>query len=350
MDKIADMDTLAPDYAQVLDAMNDILQRMAIAKEVPGALASRTDRKRLLALSQAFSSESIQLYYQIALHGRRDLYLSPTARGGFEMTCLRMLAFDPDVNQDLNQNTGNEKKNLKSVKAKTQRSVQTPQSSQSEQTVSPSLSSSAPHAAQPTPRKLAAVKNVSAVATSDALQNPEPISQSVTDTAQAPIEQSQVDVTPPELAPTVQLDDYKAELNIQNWVEYYKSLPLKGAVRQLAKHCVLAAQGLGTLSLSLDSDVAPMLSESLKLELQKAICDQEGKSVRLHIEAAEITGITPAAQEKAVATQKQKDALSAIEQDPFVQAMQKQFAVRVDKRSIKPVSQNMAPKTDGKTD
>ena len=126
MQKVADMDTLAPDYAQVLDAMNDILQRMAIAQEVPAALASRTDRDRLLSLSKVYSAEKIQLFYQIALHGRRDLYLSPTARGGFEMTVLRMLAFAPD---DLKISVP-EKKTFKSVK-------QSPTSSAPSQTAAP---------------------------------------------------------------------------------------------------------------------------------------------------------------------------------------------------------------------
>ena len=37
----------------------------------------------------------VQLYYQIALIGRRDLALAPDPRGGFEMVMLRMLAFRP---------------------------------------------------------------------------------------------------------------------------------------------------------------------------------------------------------------------------------------------------------------
>ncbi|HYQ92803.1 MAG TPA: DNA polymerase III subunit gamma/tau C-terminal domain-containing protein, partial [Candidatus Competibacteraceae bacterium] len=38
---------------------------------------------------------TIQLFYQIALLGRRDLPLSPEPRGGFEMILLRMLCFRP---------------------------------------------------------------------------------------------------------------------------------------------------------------------------------------------------------------------------------------------------------------
>jgi uncharacterized membrane protein YgcG len=48
------------------------------------------------ALAQALAPEDVQLYYQIALGGRRDLAMAPEPRLGFEMTLLRMLAFRPE--------------------------------------------------------------------------------------------------------------------------------------------------------------------------------------------------------------------------------------------------------------
>jgi DNA polymerase III subunit gamma/tau len=44
-------------------------------------------------LAGALSPEDAQLFYQIAIVGRRDLELAPDVRGGFEMVLLRMLAF-----------------------------------------------------------------------------------------------------------------------------------------------------------------------------------------------------------------------------------------------------------------
>ena len=40
------------------------------------------------------AAETVQLMYQIAVMGRRDLDLAPDPRTGFEMTLLRMVAFD----------------------------------------------------------------------------------------------------------------------------------------------------------------------------------------------------------------------------------------------------------------
>src|SRR5439155_1722654 len=46
-------------------------------------------------LARALSPEDVQLFYQTAIIGRRDLPLAPDPRTGFEMTLLRMIAFRP---------------------------------------------------------------------------------------------------------------------------------------------------------------------------------------------------------------------------------------------------------------
>ncbi len=49
----------------------------------------------LAELASALAPEDVQLFYQIAITGRRDLPLAPDPRTGFEMTLLRMIAFRP---------------------------------------------------------------------------------------------------------------------------------------------------------------------------------------------------------------------------------------------------------------
>jgi DNA polymerase-3 subunit gamma/tau len=46
-------------------------------------------------MAATMPAEQVQLFYQLAIAGRRDLPLAPTPRAGFEMTLLRMLAFRP---------------------------------------------------------------------------------------------------------------------------------------------------------------------------------------------------------------------------------------------------------------
>src|SRR5581483_1161497 len=53
------------------------------------------DPEVLTRLAKAIAPEDVQLFYQTAITGRRDLGLAPDPRSGFEMTLLRMIAFRP---------------------------------------------------------------------------------------------------------------------------------------------------------------------------------------------------------------------------------------------------------------
>jgi DNA polymerase-3 subunit gamma/tau len=91
-----DMEARSLSFDGALGEMGRILQRIALAQAAPDALPEDwPDRERLVALARAVDPEDTQLYYQIALHGRRDLPLAPDEYAGFTMTLMRMLAFAP---------------------------------------------------------------------------------------------------------------------------------------------------------------------------------------------------------------------------------------------------------------
>jgi DNA polymerase-3 subunit gamma/tau len=96
--EVRELDLDAPDYDRALVELAAFLQRVAIVQIVPEAALQdeEFDAGSLSRLAQAISPEDVQLYYQIALGGRRDLGVAPEPRAGFEMTLLRMLAFRPD--------------------------------------------------------------------------------------------------------------------------------------------------------------------------------------------------------------------------------------------------------------
>jgi len=99
MAEVQELDRDAPDYDRALVELATLLQRIAIVQIVPSAAADdeEFDAAQLAQLAQAISAEDAQLYYQIALGGRRDLTMAPEPRAGFEMTLLRMLAFRPET-------------------------------------------------------------------------------------------------------------------------------------------------------------------------------------------------------------------------------------------------------------
>lgn len=85
------------DFAQALEQLLSIIHQITVAQVVPTiALDSDEDEQQIRALAQQFTAEEMQLYYQIALTGRRDLPFASTPKMGFEMVLLRMLAFRPE--------------------------------------------------------------------------------------------------------------------------------------------------------------------------------------------------------------------------------------------------------------
>jgi len=92
----------SPDYFTVLGDLISLLHRIAIAQTVPSALDnSLGDKQQVVELAQQLSAEDVQLFYQIALMGRKDLPYVPDAREGLEMTLMRMLAFRPATSANL---------------------------------------------------------------------------------------------------------------------------------------------------------------------------------------------------------------------------------------------------------
>ena len=93
---IAEIDQQFPDYSRLLEDLARILQRIAVF-QVVGAIETDDDiaDAQLNDLATGLTAEDVQLFYQIALMGRRDLHLAPDPRSGAEMTLLRMVAFRP---------------------------------------------------------------------------------------------------------------------------------------------------------------------------------------------------------------------------------------------------------------
>jgi len=90
------LDERASDPAQLLEQLAALLERVALKQLVPDFEGDELHPVELLAqLAAAIPAEDLQLFYQTAILGRRDLALAPDARTGFRMTLIRMLAFRP---------------------------------------------------------------------------------------------------------------------------------------------------------------------------------------------------------------------------------------------------------------
>jgi len=92
-----DIRTRSVSLEGALQELGSLLHRVALAQVAPGSVEAGSDGGRIGALAALLDSEEVQLYYQIALHGRQDLPFAPDEFAGFSMTLLRMLAFRPQV-------------------------------------------------------------------------------------------------------------------------------------------------------------------------------------------------------------------------------------------------------------
>ena len=96
IDTARSLEEFSPDYGQVLDDLAALLTRVALQQLVSGYEGDELfDPALSKELAAAISAEDVQLYYQTAILGRRDLPFAPDPRTGFQMTLVRMLAFRP---------------------------------------------------------------------------------------------------------------------------------------------------------------------------------------------------------------------------------------------------------------
>ncbi|MDA9642469.1 DNA polymerase III subunit gamma/tau [Nitrosomonadales bacterium] len=78
-----------------LEELARLIHKISIHQIIPESLSESSLNGEIKKLSTLFTAESLQLSYQIAINGRRDLDLAPDQYTGFNMTLLRMLAFYP---------------------------------------------------------------------------------------------------------------------------------------------------------------------------------------------------------------------------------------------------------------
>ena len=80
-------------YDMALEEIASILHRVALAQAGAAPADDDPDAERVKALAQKLDAGRIQVMYQVAVLGRRDLSLAPDEFAGFTMALLRMMSF-----------------------------------------------------------------------------------------------------------------------------------------------------------------------------------------------------------------------------------------------------------------
>ena len=256
-----------PDYDRALIDLSSILQKIAVHQVVPGAGLEEEFDDSVQRLAGLLSPEDVQLYYQIAISGRRDLDLAPDPRSGFEMTLLRMLAFRPDSGSAGTAPSappaGSTAKSSSAAKTRPKAPVD--------------KSASSPAAP--------AQRESSAGESSD--QAP----------AKSPPREEQLEVI---------------AADTESWMSLIGAMRLKGVTRQVAVNCVMLGREGDTISLQLDPSSKALLTDTLKGNLQKSLSDYFNTSISLRIALEAPTVETPARQVARLEEEKQRNARESL--------------------------------------
>ncbi len=282
---------LTPDFTELLRELIALLHRLALIQQVADMLApDDPDQARLSALAGAMRPEDVQLYYQVALTGQRDLPLAPDPRAGFEMVLLRALAFRPGSDSAGPETTPG-----------TMRA--SPPGGAREAGANSSLPSSSPKVVDLADTVVAINAN-----------------RVLVDTAPQEVPRSLASIT-----------------STADWQHVVANLSLGGIASQLAHNCAFLEKVGAKLTLALDPAAEHLRVASAESRLRAVLCQTLDEPIELVIKIARPQQETLAQRHARETGERQQSAIRAMESDPVAQALREEFDAEWIPGSIKPV-------------
>lgn len=294
-------------FEAALNDLANILHQIAVIQTVPNSIADDHPEHALLTdLAAKLPAETLQLYYQIALLGRRDIGLAPDEYAGFTMSLLRMLAFAPHEKLTVNQ---------PKVSVSTQQPLSRP------------TNNATPNPIEKQPDLERPDLQGSAIRVAE---TPAPVTETATvETSNAEQQNNSLDNTS---SASASFDG--------NWRRLVEQNLKLGLARALAQNCEMVTYDDNSITLRVAESQKHLVSPSYQDKLSTAINQHFGKKIKLYVEVGSVHEaeiITPAKQNAAEKATVQGAAEAAIMQDSFVQALMNDFGATIIPNSIKPV-------------
>lgn len=279
-------------FDAALQDMGNLLTQLALLLHAPGAAEVAADAARMQAAASQLDAETVQLYYQIVLNGRRDLPFAPDEFSGFCMTLLRMLAFAPGSGNSVPREVA---------------------------AARPAPVRAAPVA----PAGLAPVEASLAAAMPPApASEPEPVA-----------------FTEP-IVPPALIACESAPHAAWDWLAVVAGLRLGGMAKMLADHCELVSQAGDSVRLRLGEAHKHLFDRTYQDRLVSALHDKYGATLKVTFEIGGAAEKTPQQVRTRIKEARQAEAVAAIESDPFVRELVEQFGGQIDATSIKPLGES----------
>jgi DNA polymerase-3 subunit gamma/tau len=279
-------------FDAALQDLGNLLTQLALLLHAPGAAETGMDTERMQAAAAQLDVETVQLYYQIALNGRRDLPYAPDEFSGFCMTLLRMLAFAPG----------------------------------SAETDRPAPVRAVPVArTEPAPRAAAPVAAPSA---------PPPPASAAVPRAEAA---SAVPVAAPAPSAAPLHAREPSPRAAWDWLAVVAELRLGGMAKMLADHCELVSQAGDAVTLRVGEAHKHLLDRAYQDKLVSTLRDKYGATLEVTFEIGAAAEQTPQQVRTRIKDARQAEAVAAIESDPFVRELVDQFGGQIDASTIQPL-------------
>tara|TARA_R100001132_G_scaffold27550_1_gene35295 strand:- start:3643 stop:5544 length:1902 start_codon:yes stop_codon:yes gene_type:complete len=322
--------SLGRDFVVVLDGLMTSLQRIATIQLIADTeTLDQQDDAALKNFSDVFSVETVQLLYQIALHGKRDMPYAADPRSGFEMTLLRMLSFQPQtVNNSAGQSPAKKPQtNAKPVPAPAPLSP----SIEPEANYSPDANTTTPYSVAATGQTVAQQTDTVAVKIEEPTIDHKTASVAAVETKTESAVTSDL--------PISEEVEQLASLTTANWTALIAQLKLSAFARQLADHCAFIRTDNNKIYLSVAPELQHLANDKSVTKLQTAVSKQlQFEVILVFTEATNTENISTLAAERAQqAAELQQNAVDAIHNDPVVEQIKNAFNARIIDTTIKPL-------------
>ena len=392
----------APDFVSTLDELSNILHQMTIAQTVPDALdTSWPDQARIAELAARATIDDTQLFWQMAVGGRREVHLASSARAGLEMILLRMIAFRPaavfqpqaaagdspakkpeppvapvalDVTPEATPipegQTSVDRASAASSSAEPPSSLngraapgsseispaRTPEAAESDEVTS--------QAAQPKEASASRFAEEVASAGDSAAPTDLPREPSVSQPREAPSKntaangaaaapQPAISQVSAQVGQAQEADETHsgrvslADLNMESWPELFEAFQFGGILHNIALNLELSEVVGENVRFNLAERDATLLNERHPAQLAQALKRHLGHDVGAEITVADHSGHTPANHRAALAAARLAAAEQAISSDDALHALMKAFDGQIIPGSIRPNVADGEPESHG---
>ena len=318
LQSIAQMAERSAEFSSALDELLALIHNVALYQISPESVSWKgVDSSSLKALADNVDADALQLLYQIAIIGKRDLDYAADPRSGFEMILIRMLAFIPEGKQG--------SVNLPSL--------QTPLPTAE---TTPAEVSKSTNKAKAT---VAIVENSVQENTDDASPANPLIIETISD---KPV--SNEAVTEADLAPTNTITSIEQLNDLTAWNTFIENSGLNGMSKQILMNMVPQSVNGSTVNLLLDASSRSLFSEDRLKKIEKHCQQQLAIDISFNVEVAEIDKVapgkmSPTQQRQRAIEEKQQNAKLGFETDHNVQKLVETFDAQVVTESILPGNQ-----------